>query len=84
MGEREYCSSENSPKTVRVVLVYITGHGIFKIQCTLHIVWGKVTVITLCILILFLNKKPKLRNAHNIRHFNFFIVPPYCPLKIVQ
>ena len=50
--ETEYCSSENSPKTVRVVLVCITGHGIFKVQYTLHNVWGKVTVIRLCILIL--------------------------------
>ena len=42
-----------------VVPVYITGHGIFKVQCTLHNVWGKVALIRLCILILFLNKKTK-------------------------
>ena len=96
----EYCSSENSPKTV--VPVYITGHGIFKVQCTLHNVWGKVALIRLCIPILFLNKKLKrlensqllrktwqvklshlkIAHAHNIRHFNFFIVPSYCPLKL--
>ena len=47
--------------------MYITGHGIFKIQCTLHNVWGEVTVIRLCILILFLNKKPKrLENSQPI------------------
>ena len=26
----------------------------------------------------------KIAHAHNIRHFNFFIVPPYSPLKTVQ
>ena len=75
--ETEYFSSENSPNTV--VPVYITGHGIF--QYTLHNVWGKVALIRLCILILFLNKKPKrlensqlelthlkIAHAHN-RHF---------------
>ena len=54
-GRQGICSSENSPKTV--VPVYITGHGIFKVQCTLHNVWGKVALIRLCILLLFLNKE---------------------------
>ena len=83
--------TQNSPGRT---IVYITG------QCTLHNVCGKVTVIRLCILILFLNKKPKrlknsqllrktwshlkIAHAHNVRYFNFFIVPPYCPLKTVQ
>ena len=58
-------SSENSPKTVVPV---ITGHGIFKVQCTLHNVWGKVALIRLCIPILFLNKKLKrLENSQLLR-----------------
>ena len=51
MGDREYCSSENLHKPVRVVPGYILGHEIFKVQCTLHnVLWGNVTVTILCIL----------------------------------
>ena len=45
-----------------------TCHGIFKVQCTLHNVWGKVALIRLCIPILFLNKKLKrLENSQLLR-----------------